>query len=102
MMGGFFLIGVYVAGALGVLSLILMYAFSNHVDESSVVGRPSRVGIHRLLHLHHFLENLGHGHEVPRDWRRDQYLSFGTALDSSDIRSHRLQHASLHGDSHDD
>ena len=29
MMGGFFLIGVYVAGALGVLSLILMYAFSD-------------------------------------------------------------------------
>ena len=29
MMGGFFLIGVYVAGALGVLSLILMFAFSD-------------------------------------------------------------------------
>jgi len=29
MMGGFFLIGVYVAGALGVLSLILMYVFSD-------------------------------------------------------------------------
>ena len=29
MMGGFFLVGVYVAGALGVLSLILMYAFSD-------------------------------------------------------------------------
>ncbi|MCH8959876.1 MAG: TRAP transporter large permease subunit, partial [Bacteroidetes bacterium] len=29
MMGGFFLVGVYVAGALGVLSLILMYVFSD-------------------------------------------------------------------------
>ena len=29
MMGGFFMIGLYVAGALGVLSLVLMYFFSD-------------------------------------------------------------------------
>ena len=29
MMGGFFMIGLYVAGALGVLSLVIMYFFSD-------------------------------------------------------------------------
>ena len=42
-MGGFFMLGLYVAGALGVLSLVLMYFFSD-APLWNIMGNRAREG----------------------------------------------------------